>query len=109
VARVLKREAAKRDLAAQWLWYGENASIEVADRFLNSAEKALALLSTQPEAGTPFFVSKAELQGVRRFPVPDGFERILFFYFPLRDGVDLIRVVHGSRNLERLLAGGFFG
>ena len=46
---------------------------------------------------------------MRRFPVLDGFEKILLFYFPLRDGVDLVRVVHGSRDLERLLAERFFG
>jgi hypothetical protein len=46
---------------------------------------------------------------MRRFPVSDGFGKILLFYFPLQDGVDLIRVVHGSRDLERLLVEGFFG
>jgi plasmid stabilization system protein ParE len=35
-------------------------------------------------------------------PVQDGFEKILLFYVPLKDGVDLIRVVHGSRDVERL-------
>jgi toxin ParE1/3/4 len=108
VARVLKREAAKRDLIAQWVWYAENASIEVADRFLGATEKSLASLSTHPEAGTPLFVRKAELHGMRRSPVSDGFEKMLLFYLPLKDGVDLIRVVHGSRDIERLLAEGFF-
>ena len=27
---------------------------------------------------------------MRRFPVSDGFEKMLLFYFPLKDGVDLI-------------------
>ena len=109
MGRVLKREAAKRDLVAQWVWYAENADIEVADRFLTAADKTLALLATQPESGAPFFVRKPELQGMRRFPVSDGFENILLFYFPLKDGVDLVRVIHGSRDLDRLLAEGFFG
>ncbi len=86
MARVQKREAAKRDLIAQWVWYAENAGIDVADRFLR----------------------KPELQALRRFPVSDGFEKILLFYFPLEDGVDLVRVVHGSRDLEGLLTEGFF-
>ena len=29
MARVLKREAAKRDLIAQWIWYAETADLEV--------------------------------------------------------------------------------
>ena len=91
------------------VWYAENASIEVADRFLRAADHTLNLLSTQPESGSAFFVTKPELEGIRRFPVSDGFEKILLFYFPLKSGVDLVRVVHGSRDLEQLLTEGFFG
>jgi hypothetical protein len=29
------------------------------------------------------------------------------FYIPLPDGIDLVRIVHGSRNLKRLLTEGF--
>ena len=46
---------------------------------------------------------------MRRRPISDGFEKILIFYLPLQDGIDVVRVVHGSRDLERLLAEGFFG
>jgi plasmid stabilization system protein ParE len=51
MARVLKREGAKRDLAAQWVWYAENAGMNVADRFLRAADSTRNLLSTQPESG----------------------------------------------------------
>ena len=109
MARVLKRDAAKRDLVRQWLWYADEASVEVADRFLEAAESTLSLLAIQPESGSAFLTRKPELKGMRRFPISDGFEKILLFYFPLQDGVDLVRVAHGSRDLERLLAEGFFG
>ena len=107
MARILKREAAKRDFIGQWLWYAENASIEVADRFLEAADKTLQQLATMPESGIPLLVRNQKLQGIHRFPVSDGFEKILLFYFPLHDGIDLVRVVHGSRDLGRLLAEGF--
>ncbi len=109
MAQVRKREAAKRDLIAQWVWYAENADMETADRFLASADSTATMLAGQPESGGRIFFTKPELQGMRRFPVTDGFEAILIFYFPLQDGVDLVRVVHGSRDLERLLTEGFFG
>lgn len=67
------------------------------------------MLAGQPESGIQIFVTKPELQGIRRFPVTDGFEKILLFYFPLQDGIDLVRVVHGNRDLERLFGEGFFG
>jgi toxin ParE1/3/4 len=109
MARVLKRESAKRDLIAQWVWYAENASIEVADRFLRAVDHTLNLLARQPESGSKFFVHKPELEGMRKFPVSGGFEKILLFYFPLPNGVDLVRVIHGSRDLERIFAEGLFG
>lgn len=109
MARVLKREAAKRDLIAQWVWYAEDAGIQTADRFLQAVEQTLGVLATQPEIGSPVFTRKAEVQGMRRFPVSGGFEKILLFYFPLSDGIDLVRVVHGHRDLERLFAERFFG
>lgn len=108
MARVLKREAAIRDLITQWVWYAENASIEIADRFLGATQSTLSLLATQPESGSLVLVGKTELQGMRRAPVSDGFEKILLFYFPLPDGIDLVRVIHGSRELRSLLEQGFF-
>ena len=46
---------------------------------------------------------------MRRFPLSDGFEKTLLFYFPLKEGIALVRVVHGNRDLERLLMEGIFG
>ncbi|MFN0105541.1 MAG: type II toxin-antitoxin system RelE/ParE family toxin [Bryobacteraceae bacterium] len=109
MARVLKREAAERDLISQWVWYAETGGIEIADRFFAAANSTLDLLATQPESGSPIWARKPELQRMRRFPVSPGFEKIFLFYFPLEDGVDLVRVVHGSRELVHLLAEGFFG
>jgi hypothetical protein len=46
---------------------------------------------------------------MRRFPVSGGFEKILLFYMPLPDGIELIRMAHGSRDLQPLLDEGFLG
>jgi toxin ParE1/3/4 len=102
MARIVKREAAKRDLVAQWVWYAENAGIETADRFLEAAEESLILVAGHPEAGGRSYFTREELLDIRRFPVTGGFDRILLFYFPLQDGIDLVRVLHGSRDLKRL-------
>ena len=42
------------------------------------------------------------LDSLRVFQV-SGFERMLVFYRPLPEGVEILRVVHGSRNLRTLL------
>lgn len=106
MARVLKREAARRDLIAQWLWYAGNASIEVADRFFAAVDDTLNLISTQPEIGRACSFRTQDLQRIRRFPVSGGFDDILLFYLPLSDGVELVRLVHGGRDLESLLSDG---
>jgi toxin ParE1/3/4 len=36
--------------------------------------------------------------GLRCHPVGN----YLIFFFPLEDGVDIVRVLHGSRDIERL-------
>jgi len=33
-----------------------------------------------------------------------GFEKILVLYLPRTEGIEILRVVHGSRNLRALLA-----
>jgi toxin ParE1/3/4 len=96
-------------LITQWVWYAENAGIETADRFLAAADATSAMLAHQPGIGVRAFVTRPELQGMRQFPISDGFDRTLIFYFPLKDGIDLVRVVHASRDLHRLLSEGFFG
>ncbi len=109
MATVRKSESAKRDLTEQWVWYAENADIDIADRFLGAADSTISMLAGQPEVGSRIFVRRPELQGMRRFPVSGGFDKILLFYFPLKAGIELVRVVHASRDLESLLLEAFFG
>ena len=66
MATVRRREAAKRDLIAQWVWYAQKADIETADRFLAAVAETVSMLAGQPEAGYRFFVRRPELQGMRR-------------------------------------------
>jgi toxin ParE1/3/4 len=103
MARVVKREAAKRDLIRQWVWYAENASFEIADRFLTAADTTLADVSTHQDSGRPVFTRRSNLQGMRRIPVGDGFEKFLLFYFPIPEGVELVRVLHGGRDIAEIL------
>jgi toxin ParE1/3/4 len=102
--RILYRPAARNDLIRQWIWYADNAGAEVADRFLVAADKTLQMLASQPEAGLETQFSHPLLAGLRRFRVQGGFGSILVFYFPLRDGIDVVRLLHGSRHIEEVLS-----
>jgi len=43
------------------------------------------------------------LKGLRRIPVK-GFENYLVFYLPHQGGIDVIRVLHGARNIDNIFA-----
>jgi plasmid stabilization system protein ParE len=42
------------------------------------------------------------LKFLRMFRVT-GFEKILVLYRPMAEGIEIIRVIHGSRDLQRLV------
>jgi len=47
-------------------------------------------------------LKRPELKDVRVFRI-NGFEKILVLYRPIERGVEILRVVHGSRNLNAFL------
>ncbi len=54
-----------------------------------------------PGMGAPRSYRDSNLQDLRMHPVR-GFPHHLLFYLPLADGIELVRVLHGKRNIERL-------
>jgi toxin ParE1/3/4 len=101
-SRYVVRPKADQDLADQAYYYATAAGPELGHRFLVAAHDTFALLATQPNMGWRSRLKPPALKGLRVFRVKD-FERILVLYLPLLDGVEILRVVHGSRNLQTLL------
>ena len=93
---------ADRDLEDHAYYYATEASPEIGHRFLVAAHDTFALLATQPNMGWQSRLKFSELKLLRAFRVK-GFERILILYLPLLDGIKILRVVHGSRNLQALV------
>jgi len=90
------------DLDDQAYYYATNASAEVGHRFLLAAHDTFSLLATQPDMGWHARLRYPSLKSLRVFRLK-GFERILVPYLPMPDGVEIVRVVHGSRDLQALL------
>jgi toxin ParE1/3/4 len=101
-SRYVVRPKADQDLEEQAYYYAKEASPEVGHRFLVAAHDTFALLATQPHMGWHSRLKNTYLKDLRVFRVK-GFERILVLYLPLLDGVEILRVVHGSRNLQAFL------
>src|SRR5580700_10023696 len=92
---VVVRPRALADLADIWAYIAED-SVKHADRFaalINSQFRTLVRQShmgrSRPELGT----------NLRSFPVG----RYVIFYLPLPKGVEIVRVLHGARDIESVL------
>jgi toxin ParE1/3/4 len=93
---------ADQDLDDRAYYYATEASPEVGHRFLVAAHDTFALLAMHPLLGWYFRLRHRNRETLRVFRVT-GFKKILILYRPLPDGVEVLRVVHGSRNLQALL------
>lgn len=92
--RVLRTRQAETDVLEIWIFIAED-SIRAADGLLDRFEQVFHTLSTQPRMGR----RRPELSpDLRSFPVGD----YLVFYEPLDDGIQLIRVLSGYRDIESL-------
>jgi len=100
--KVYRRPAARRDLVETFVHLGEAASLRTAERFLASVRATCEKLAGQPLIGAPLRSRNPRLAGLRRWRV-DGFHDVLVFYLVRRDGISVVRVLHGARDWWNLL------
>lgn len=95
-----KRDQALSDLEDLAFYISEN-NPAAARAFLSAAEGTLITLSQQPKMGVARTYNNPKLKHMRMFPV-SGYGNFLLFYFPLpkNEGIDLVRVLHGSRDMS---------
>lgn len=99
--RVIKRPPAKRDLLEQASYLAQD-KLNAAARFLSAAEEAFRLLARMPAMGSRRNFANPRLAGLRLWRVP-GFEMHLIFYRPIPGGIEVLRVLHGSRDVQSIL------
>ncbi|CAN5479373.1 type II toxin-antitoxin system RelE/ParE family toxin [soil metagenome] len=100
--RITVREAARRDLVEHFVYLVENAGLRVAERFLTHAEASFHDLSRHPTMGAPLPLQHPDLAGIRKWRVK-RFDNHLIFYFPVDDGVAIVRVLHAAQDWWSLL------
>lgn len=97
MAVILKRPRAILDLFEIWSYIAED-SVTNADRFAARIDKTFRLLARRPEIGR----ARPELyQDLRSFVVG----KYVVFYMPVRNGIDVIRVLHGARDIDAVFEG----
>ena len=101
---ILRRARARQDLVAIYRHYSREAGMGIAERFLATAEAAFRRVAAIPGSGARY-PSEVRAFGELRFtPLPSRFKKYLVFYRPVEGGVEIIRVLHGARDLPGILA-----
>lgn len=101
-AKVVKRPASVRDIAEIADYLAATTSLAAADRFLASVEATAARLAGMPGLGARWDSPKPRLADVRSSAVA-RFRNHLIFYRPVEGGIEILRVLHGARNIASLL------
>ncbi|MBI4718911.1 MAG: type II toxin-antitoxin system RelE/ParE family toxin [Planctomycetes bacterium] len=92
---------ARADLAEQAAYYAMRDSA-LAVRFLEAAQGAFEELLATPLLGSTYACQSGRLVDLRRWRIP-GFERTLVFYRIIDHGIEVVRVLHGARDISALL------
>jgi len=71
----------------------------LGDRFVASAVSTFEKLAQTPGLGRPRRFQNHPGENLRSRRV-DGFPNHLVFYRPVQGGIEIIRVIHGARNLD---------
>lgn len=101
VGQITFSETAVADILEQADWYEAQSDQRLATRWAKAVTSTLLRISRNPRAGSPCTFRSAELHNVRRAPVA-GFAKHLVFYQFYDNGILVLRIVHGARNLENL-------
>ena len=103
-AQVFVRPRARRDILSNAEYLEENGGVETAQRFLDATQSTFEALARMPKLGALCAFRKPALRRLRRWPVK-GFDNWLVFYRPRRNGVEIVHLIHGARDIESLLGG----
>ena len=99
--RLVKRAAALFDLDghAEVL---QKQSTALALRFLDAAEETIRSLAANPALAGIWESDDPALEDMRVWPIR-GFKNHLIFYRVRRNRVEIVRVMHAARDIERAL------
>jgi toxin ParE1/3/4 len=100
---VIKTPRARQDLIdlATYL-YAVDPTSDASERLLTASENAFTRLAEMPYLGIIYPSDFGRQANIRRWPVP-GFRSYLIFYRPIETGVEIIRVLHGARDISAAL------
>jgi toxin ParE1/3/4 len=101
---VLKMSQAKADLVEIAAFIAED-NPEAAQAFLDAAEASFEFIASMPSVGRAYRVQSPAAMGMRVWRV-EGFEHYLILYRAVVYRIEIVRVLHGARDIEGLFREG---
>jgi toxin ParE1/3/4 len=98
LSRIKRRAGVDEDIyeAAAYLL---SRSEDAAFRFVDAVQKTLKDIAVMPGIGSIKNYSDPQLIAVRSWPV-EGFRNYLILYLIMEDGIDVLAIMHGARQIE---------
>ena len=101
--KISYRQAASDDVVRQFRYYLVTLNLpDIAVRFRDAVRRTVESLREHPFVGPRYGSSSPQLQNLRSWPVA-GFEAIRIYYLLDEDAIRVIRILHGKRDVKRLL------
>src|SRR5690349_15518283 len=98
VGRLTVLPRADRDIDDHFL-YIANDRFDSAIKFLVAVRADMNKLCDMPGMGPVWGLTRSDLRDVRFWPI-GGFRNFLIFHRPTKDGIEVLRVIHGARDIE---------
>ena len=101
--KVSYRQTASDDVVRQFRYYLVTLNLaEVAVRFRDAVRRTVQSLRQHPLVGPHYRLSNPQLRNLRSWPVA-RFEAIRIYYLLDEDTIRVIRILHGKRDVKRIL------
>ena len=97
---IFKRPQAERDIEECFVFIAED-DLDKGVFFLVAVEESLTQLAEFPALGAERKFRDERLQNARMWRVK-GYEKYLIFYTETEDRIEMIRLLHSSRDIEDL-------
>ena len=102
MSRAIRRaKQVQQDIIDIYTYIGQRNS-DAAERVVDAIEGSIASLKEFPGIGSVWSANDPRLSGMRVVPV-SPYRNYLIFFRPIEDLVEIYRVVHGARNLDRIV------
>ncbi len=100
--RLFKHERAKQDLIDIYEYYVQRNET-TARRFLEESRQAFDLILQMPGIGRRWNSPIAAMKNLRVTSISRRFNDYVIFYRPVTDGIQIIAIIHGARDLPAIL------